>query len=123
MYVGNYDDRLPIAAQWATCAKPYANEDGVFVCPPAALHNPKAFGHAFRRSLGQKVVASISKPGNTLMIFDSLDLTWNANGGLNLIPTVGRNPHGKNGLACLDGHVQWLTRQELLAAAANRHIH
>lgn len=123
MYAGDFDDRLPSAALWATRAKAYAKEDGVFVCPPAALADPKAFGHAFRRSLGGVDTATVNLPQEVPMIFDSTDLTWNANGGTNLLPLVGRNPGGKNGLAFLDGHVKFLTRQELLTAAADRHLH
>lgn len=114
MYANDFDDRLPPAKTWMDKTMPYSKDKWSYRCPALQRSGPNEFGHAFRRSLGGIDVGNASNPDQEAMIFDSTDLTWNANGPLSLLPFPGRLREGKNGIAFLSGHATTLTRQQLL---------
>jgi len=116
MYDGDTNGWLPRALVWADDIKPYTKSSGawsIYKCPGLQMPANDQFGHAFRRKLGGRREKSFQKPENVPAIFDSTDLSWNANGGLDLLPFDGRHPGGINGVAFLDGHARLLTRLQL----------
>ena len=103
MYSNDADDRFPNAALWMDMLTPYVHDTGLFRSP--ALSNSTEFGFAFRRSLSGMKITEIDDPEKNVLIFDSTDTRWNANGELTLLPRPGR--YGKvNVAAFADGHVR-----------------
>ncbi len=113
MYAGDHDDRFPPASTWADAIVSYArngdqNRD-LFRCPELEQLGPDRFGHAFYGKLGQVQSQTLVKPSAVPMIFDAADLSWNANGGLSLLPVPGRHPGGLNEVAFANGYVRAMT--------------
>lgn len=113
MYCGDWDDRLPPAATWATANRAYAKDPAIYHCPEIRDFKADQFGHAFRSALQHRKSTELSP--SEPMLFDSTDLSWDAHGGLDLLPPKGRHPGGKNSICFVDGHTQSLTNDGLFA--------
>lgn len=104
MYSIDWDEKLPPAATWADSSLPYSKNKDIYRCPPVS-HQPDQYGHAFWESLSMRESTRIpGGPADIPMIFDSIDLSWNAHGPLSLIPPGGRGKGGLVVVAFLDGH-------------------
>ena len=88
MYSNDADDRYPSAGIWMDLILPYVKDKGIFHAP--GLPDPDVFGVAFRRSLSRVKTDDVEQPATTVVVFDSTDTRWNANGELNLLPQPGR---------------------------------
>lgn len=110
MYKTDFDDHVMLAATWADDMSPFVKNKDLYRCPETFRLG--AFGYAFSRALGGVRIPDRSA-ADTIMIFDSTDLSWNANGDLRLLPSVGRHQGGNSGVAFADGHASSLTRQEI----------
>jgi len=112
MYQADSDDYLPNASTWADQTSPYSRSKEIYTCPIA---KPSAgeYGHAFLRSLSRRKGSEIPKPDLQPAIFDSTDMSWNANGSLDLLPVQGRHPGHTNCIAMLDSHVRVVDHRQL----------
>ncbi|MBX3120211.1 MAG: hypothetical protein KF784_14190 [Fimbriimonadaceae bacterium] len=92
LYAVDYHDRLPVAERWMSCVLPYAKDDvSVFVnvlneqshmpSSPASPQTGK-YGNIFLQDHSEKLQAGIPKPDETIMLFTSRLLSWNATSGL-----------------------------------------
>ena len=127
MYDADFDHSLPPSPTWADATLPYAKDKSGYACPDVVgdidseVHGavspsaPDEFGHAFRSSLGLRRVSSVRDQEKQALVFDSIDLAWNANGALALLPAEGRHKEGVNGIAFLDGHAGYLERPQIAA--------
>jgi len=104
-YQNDNNDFMPKAAKWADSAHPYIEFESVYRCP-AIRPEKDAFGHAFYSPMSEKKTAKLPNPAGVPILFDSTDLSWNANGPLSLIPPAGRHPGGISVVAFLDGHAR-----------------
>ena len=135
MYAADFDDNLPRASKWMDLLKPYFRQatDGsaevpatrdprfdlgdipkppVYTSPPQfrspPLRDENEFGYAFRGRLSGRKLAMVVDAERVALIFDSTDTNWNANGGLDLLPDLGRysasHGGGINSIAFADGH-------------------
>ena len=140
-YANDADDHLPRASVWMDSLKPYVSKPSLVypdnfeiragpakvepdkpkreqpekvseVFHSIGLKNWDVFGFAFRRHLSSRRLASIGDPSQVALVFDSSDTGWNANGGLDLIPSPGwyekRGSANVNVIAFVDGHVKAL---------------
>ncbi len=113
LYNTDFDDRLPRAARWMDIVEPYVKNPMIFDCPGLTTPQLGGHGYAFWRPLSLKQLSGFQKPENTPEIFDSTDLSWNANGALRLLPPKGRHPDGLNCMAFLDSHARCKAQSEL----------
>lgn len=110
MYETDTDDYFPGAANWADLTLPYMKDTDIYRCPGLSAPSDRRFGHAFYSALSYKKGASLPQAGTEPLVFDSSDLTWNANGPLSLMPASGRFKMGKSMVGFQDGHASLLTR-------------
>lgn len=122
MYSTDFDDRLPPAPTWADLTKPYTKNGEIYECPGLEDRKPNQFGHAFRRAVALKLEKDIASPPDEPMLFDSTDLSWNANGDFSLVPPAGRHPFGTNCFGFVDGHCKWMTTDRFFCLHAATRI-
>jgi hypothetical protein len=120
MYMGDHDDYFPRASNWADASLELAKNKSktTFACfapslDPTRTAHPETYGHAFRRSLEASPSIDIANPADEIMLFDSTDLSWNASGGLNLLPYPGRSKAKVNSGFYSDGHASTLNLERL----------
>ena len=78
---------MPPASGWMDAAEKYVHTADLlegealkkFVNPNLAP-GPDVFGYAMNSQLSQIYIEELEDPGNTVMIFDSADTSWNAHG-------------------------------------------
>ena len=110
MYVSDYDDVFPPAAQWSDTLFEYVRNEDVYRCPEAT---ELPCGYAHNAALGEAMHDDLAHPAKTVVIFES-DRGWNGAGGRALLPAEPRHLGGDNyGFA--DGHAQWVGREEVMA--------
>jgi len=112
MYVDDADQHLPFARLWASDLHPYTKNDQLCICPELVV-GEKTFGHGFYRPMGGKLFTKIESPASQVVLFDSTDTSWNANGILDLLPPAGRHKGGLNTIGFADGHATQKTRLNL----------
>lgn len=105
-------ERLPRASTWADDERASLKNKNAFSCPWVSRKQGE-FGHAYHKAMDRAQLSSIARPEFTVLQFDSVDLRWNANGPLTLLPPRGRTD-GSNSVGFVDGHVKSLTRAALL---------
>lgn len=109
MYVSDYDNVFPPAAQWCDTLIEYVRNEDVYRCPQAA---ELSCAYAFNAALGQAMHKGLAHPVRTVVIFES-DRGWNAAGGRALLPAEPRHGDGENyGFA--DGHAAWVGRERVM---------
>lgn len=89
MYSQDYDERFPIGKEWMDGVEPYVKNDRVFRCPSASQSSESDYGYAFNSELSQKAQAKIAKPDQTLMLFESTNLKYNAVDTASSLPQPG----------------------------------
>ncbi len=106
MYLTDYDDRLPAAANWCGDLDDYVKNREVYMCPAA---DGLDCAYAYNSTLSGADFASFSDPADTVAIFES-DAGWNAAGiPQQLLPSQPRHLGGDN-FGYLDGHARWKSR-------------
>jgi len=123
MYRTDNDERLPPAATWADAMGALVKNKILFTCGRVRDRRAGQFGHAFHASLGLKSATEIPNLANEVVIFDSSDLSWNANGSLSLLPPIPRGTRKVHGIAFLVGDARYLTVRELLQISTGLPIH
>jgi prepilin-type processing-associated H-X9-DG protein len=102
-YAEDHNEHLPPANAWATDILPYLaheNKQKIFQCPDAI----SPYSYAFNGALGGKSLEAISKPADTVMLFESDAATINTSGSA---ADFDRDRHvGMANVAYADGHVR-----------------
>ncbi len=102
MYASDYDDRMPMADQWADLTSKFRRSEGV-------LHDPalgkNEYGYAFRNRASSMAISSVKKPMSFILMFDSTVRGRNAQSELWSLPYPGRHSGSNNGVF-LDGHAK-----------------
>jgi hypothetical protein len=107
MYAADNDDHLPVAANWMDATNLYAKNKALYKSPALQAEGNGSFGLAFRHSLSENGAHSVADPEHTAMIFDSINVKWNAYGELNLLPDPPRHKReggAVNVIGFADGH-------------------
>jgi len=106
-YCQDYDERMPLAHNWASGAYPYIRSYEVYRCPS---RRELAVGYAYNRYLSGLSLARIESPAEIVCLFESNLGGNNPNdygdswieGGIHL---------GGNNAGFVDGHCQWFRWQ------------
>jgi len=102
-YCQDYDERMPLAYNWADAVDPYIRNVGLYQCP--SRKNLK-IGYAYNRHLNGISMEQISQPTETVCLFESnlggsnpsdYGESW-IEGGVHL---------GGNFVSFVDGHTKW----------------
>jgi hypothetical protein len=123
MYAQDYDDHLPVAANWMDGVTPYAASSGsqedVLRCPTVKATSPKGYGYAFNSTLSGKRFSKITASALTPIVYDSTNLAKNANDPQTSLPSPPRHrarrmrPGGGqlNIMGYVDGHAKAINAQ------------
>ncbi len=101
MYMQDYHEVMPSAANWCDATMPYIKNSAVFVCPEAS---GAAGTYAMNDAVSGQKLSAFASPAQTVCLFDSTT-GWNMHGGPSLI--ADRHNGGAN-FAFVDGHVKWV---------------
>jgi prepilin-type processing-associated H-X9-DG protein len=113
MYSADFDDKLPAATTWmdstlkitertSTRTKPRSQ----YRCPVVSQNKKEdEYGYAFNERV-KGSMSSLGDPQNIPLVFDSINLKWNAYGAIDLLPNPSR--HRLNNVGFCDGHVKGL---------------
>jgi prepilin-type processing-associated H-X9-DG protein len=104
MYAQDYDQVLPQADNWCDAIWEYMRNEELFRCPSDPEHE---YGYALNRNLSGRHLAEISRPAETVLIFDSTAGKKNAADTGQSWPSKGRHSGGNN-CTWADGHAKWL---------------
>jgi hypothetical protein len=78
MYLQDYDDRFPRSAEWMDELSSYAATERLFHCPTVFSEDSTKFGYAYNRDIAQKQSKDFNFPAQTILQFESIDLSRNA---------------------------------------------
>ncbi|MCW5933289.1 MAG: hypothetical protein KIT45_03195 [Fimbriimonadia bacterium] len=101
MYIQDYDEHFPMASQWGDLTEPYLKDRAKYRCP--SVSDQGGFGYAMNSEMSQKKFDEIKKPDQTLLLYDSTNLAWNAHDKVASLPDPHRHSD-KNNVAYADGH-------------------
>jgi len=104
-YVADHDGFGPVPDNWMDQLSPYLKQEEKwkFVAPIKGRTEGE-YGYAYYRPLGDVKVWAVQNKEEVVLAFESSDLSWNANGGLELLPDPPRWRGSMNNFAYLDGH-------------------
>jgi uncharacterized membrane protein len=116
MYLEDYDNRFPPAAEWCESLKEYArSRTEVFHCP--AARNLEC-AYAYNATLSARMYDQLADAARLPVVFES-DRGWEAAGGPELVPPEPRHFGGDN-LGFADGHAAWMSRQRVAEGDESR---
>jgi hypothetical protein len=121
MYAADWNECLPPASTWADKSAEHVPDKSAFKCPDLKDAGPDKFGHAFATVCGGRKASSFESQADTILIFDSKNLAWNANGGLTDVALETSRKSGRLGIAWLDGHATTRSRIQMFGAFRNEH--
>jgi prepilin-type processing-associated H-X9-DG protein len=111
-YSRNYDEKLPMAANWSDALLPYIRPGGEsgaasyvaqFSCPQRA---DRLYGYSYHQRLERKSFAVFDKPERIVMFFDSDVGRRSAADNGQSLANPPRHPGLTNIICYLDGHVK-----------------
>lgn len=106
MYQDDYKDCYPDFKNWNEAVYPYTKSDRLLICPVTQREKSvKVPTYAINVNLRDKKGSDIPKPGETLLIFDSVP-GRNMAGDARLLPAEPRHNGGSN-IGFADGHAKW----------------
>lgn len=107
LYSLDHDDRLPIANEWQDSLALYDPGAPKIRCPASPLRQS---GYAFAFELDSKKLATVQKPAEQAMIFDSMFARSNAAADLTTLPSPGRHllRVPGNNVTFADGHTAFV---------------
>ncbi len=108
LYQEAHDGAGPFPSTWMDQLEPFLKDPVAFIAPNKERKQDE-FGYAYYRRLGSVKLPAVQNIEEVPMAFDSHDLSWNANGGLDLLPDPPRWENEKNTIAFLDGHAKSIT--------------
>lgn len=104
LYVSDHDDVYPPANRWMDALTPYVPNPNVFVSP-AFVNRADEYGYAFNAALAGTSSHEDVDPYNTILVFDSTDLSRNATAPTSTLPNPPR--YGvTNTISYANGRVQ-----------------
>lgn len=103
LYASDYDDHLPLGANWVDSTMPYVRVDQYYRSP-ALAQDATAYGFALNLEVAGRSILEFESPSTTLSIFDSTNLHRNAVALPGTLPNPPRYSEG-NVRGFLDGHV------------------
>jgi hypothetical protein len=105
LYAHDYDERLPPTVRWMDASKPYWKAVEFTRCP-AVPGDGNGYGYAMNARLDKRTIASIAQPDATPLLFDSLDLSRNADDPFKSLPSPGRHTwREKRGTPLVSGNL------------------
>ncbi len=108
LYREDYDRTHPPSRAWMDAILPFGvYDETVFKDPALKSKLKEEFGFAFFRLLSGMKVDELRNPHLIPMTFQSRDLSWNASGGLDLLPYRRVKPRG-NHVSFVDGHAKYV---------------
>lgn len=110
MYSVDWDERMPLKANWADAALPYVRRPEVFCCPSTRQNDTSVRSYAYNEFLHGYHVNQVAAPRLVAMVFDSKALGSNPSGGLSLVAM--RHNDGAV-IAFVDGRVSWFSDERL----------
>ncbi len=117
LYMADNNDLLPVADTWMDGTNAYTKNMNLYRSPIFGMSDNGAFGIAFRRGMGSMNPSRIQEPAQTAMIFDSMNLKWNASGELNLLPDPPRHTReggDVNVIEFADGHAGYVPAEGIV---------
>lgn len=100
MYTQDYDGRFPPANKWCDVLSPYSLQPSNFRCPSVPEGK---FGYAMNRKLSRQSLQKLAQPEQTLLVYDSTNLEWNAHDAAQSLPDPPRHGGTVNNAAYADG--------------------
>jgi prepilin-type processing-associated H-X9-DG protein len=111
MYVQDYDEKFPPAAEWMDMTLPYLKNENTYRCPGVAEKDKFAYGYGFNRKLERTLYEKIAEPEKTIMLFESWNLKKNVSDSVLTLLESPRHNDTIN-LAYADGHASRLDRSQ-----------
>ena len=109
MYAEDFDERLPVAAEWMTVTQPYVKNNAAMHCSAfpngIAEDGSQAYGYAYNSHLDRAVESKVKFPSTTPLLYDSSTLTPNATDPLTSLPNPPRH-QDRNVMSFADGHAK-----------------
>lgn len=122
MYMQDYDERMPPAAEWMDVNVPYMSDEKFFHCPSAAQDDKSAYGYAFNEELSGVSLARIANPAFGTMIFESSKTGRNETDPLQSVMNPPRHYRTVNNATYIDGHAKSLRGGEALIGGGKPEI-
>lgn len=101
-YIQDYDERYPIAKNWAEATQPYVKSEAIFNCP--SLPKGQRYGYAYNSKLSHKEEYLLQNRSQTISIYETTVLKRNAYG---MGEKRALRHAGGSNYAFADGHVKW----------------
>ncbi|MEZ0324548.1 MAG: hypothetical protein ACAH95_01460 [Fimbriimonas sp.] len=95
------NERFPESGKWMDSIEPLLKMPDALQCPALS----EGFGYAFTESLGTKALKEVNNPQDKMMLFDSTNLSRNAQDDAASLPNPGRHDE-RNNVAFADGHAK-----------------
>jgi len=102
LYISDYDDIVPPAAEWMDDLAPYVTDPNNFRSPAV---QGTGYGYALNSALPDNSINSFANPSTVVSVFDSTNLSRNATASPSTMPSPPRYAT-HNTIAYLDGHVR-----------------
>lgn len=111
IYVGDFNDRLPLRDEWMDSILPYTRNERSLHCPAvqeANELNQHLYGYSFDSRLSGADVSKVGNPVQTVLVFESVNLARNASDPFISQPDPPRKHGNKSGnmIGYLDGHAE-----------------
>ena len=111
MYVQDYDERYPLAANWNEGINPYIKNQAIFRCPLESDRSVPSYG--MNKDIPEKTEAVVEAPAETFMLIDALP-------GANRLVSKNDFPftdrHGETiNIAFADGHAKRVAHGSILS--------
>lgn len=103
MYSQDYDEHFPLASQWGDLTESYVKDRERYRCP--SVSDKGGFGYAMNSEMSRKKFDQITNHDQTLLLYDSTNLSWNAHDKVASLPDPYRHKDVNN-VAYADGHAK-----------------
>lgn len=102
MYAQDYDERLPVGAEWMAASQTYAPQKETYLCPALQERQVSGVGYAFNSQASRLSLPDAADPKTFPLLYDSTNLLPNACDPVTSLPAPPR--HLRNCMGYLDGH-------------------
>ena len=105
MYGADYNDTVMLREGWSDLLVPYVKSNRLYKCTILLKAPQEVQGYAFNSNLAGISYASIKSPDAKPILYDSLNLAWNASDPFSSVPDPGRHKT-VNMVGFVDGHAK-----------------